>query len=191
MSSRRRSRSKKHERNWLTGKTLWIVGAVLAVIIATPVVLGFFENDDPPEVLQGHVQEFSEEGRDHVPEGTPLEYETDPPVSGPHYARAASPGLYREEVPTGLLVHSLEHGNIVIYYSPSLLSDEAAQKLTDLTNEYTGTWDGVIAVPRQDPDFELILTAWTYKLELESYDEELIDAFVDAYRGRGPENPVR
>jgi hypothetical protein len=187
----RRTRSKKHERNWLTAKTLWIVGAVLAVIILAPVLMGLFDNDDPPEVLQGLVQELPDEGRDHVPDGTEIQYDTDPPTSGPHYARWAQPGLYREDIPAGLLVHNLEHGHIVIYYSPSLLSNEAAAKLTDLTDRYTGDWEAVLALPRQDSEFELILTAWNHKLELEEYDEELVDAFVDAYRGRGPENPVR
>lgn len=189
--SGRRTRSKKHETSWLTGRTLWIAGAVLGVIILAPILMGLFENDDPPEVLQGSVQELPDEGRDHVEEGTQIDYDSEPPTSGPHYPRWANPGLYREDIEPGLLVHNLEHGHIVIYYSPSLLSTEGASKLTDLTDEYTGDWDAVLALPREDSDYELILTAWNHKLELEEYDEEMVDAFVDEYRGRGPENPVR
>jgi hypothetical protein len=189
MSTRRGS--KKNESSWLTTRTLIIAGAVLAAIILAPAVLGFFRGGDTPEILEGHVQEFEEQSRDHVPEGTQVDYSTHPPTSGPHYNSWARPGLYREEVATGLLVHNLEHGHVVIYYDESRLSDAAAGKLTELTQQYDGDWDAVLAVPRQDEENELILTAWNYKLELEQYDEELVDAFVDAYRGRGPENPVR
>jgi hypothetical protein len=185
------SRSKKEEQSWLSGKALWIVGAVLGVIILAPIVMGLFGGDDTPEVLQGFVEEMPDEGRDHVPEGTQVDYESDPPTSGPHYASWAPPDLYRDVVPDELLVHNLEHGHVVIYYNPSQISNESATKISELTNEYDGQWDAVLAVPRPEMDNELTLTAWTYKMELEQYDEELIDAFVDAYRGKGPENPVR
>ncbi len=38
---------------------------------------------------------------------------------------------------------------------------------------------------------DLVLTAWTKRLRLASFDAPLAAAFVDAYRGRGPEHPVR
>lgn len=190
-AGRRRERSSKQERSWLSGRIIWIVGGVLAIIILAPVVLGFFDNGgDVPDALASEVEEFPDEGRDHVDNGTTVEYDTDPPTSGPHYPNWAEPLIHRENVPYEMLVHNLEHGHIVIYYSRDL-SDEAASKITDLNNEYNGDWDAVLAAPREDQDEELVLTAWTYMLELEEYDEELVDAFVDAYRGRGPENPVR
>jgi hypothetical protein len=190
-TQRSRSRSKKEEQSWLTARTLWIVGGVLVLIILAPVVMGLLGGDDTPEVLEGHVEEMPDEGRDHVPDGTQVDYESEPPTSGPHYAQWAPPDLYREVIQDELLVHNLEHGHIVIFYSPTGISNESASKITELTNEYDGQWDAVLAVPRPEMENELTLTAWTYKLELDEYDEELIDAFVDAYRGRGPENPVR
>jgi hypothetical protein len=35
------------------------------------------------------------------------------------------------------------------------------------------------------------LTAWTKKLSLVQFDEAAAAAFIDAFRGRGLENPVR
>lgn len=142
-------------------------------------------------MLAGAVEEFSDEGRDHVQEGSTVEYDTDPPTSGAHYPSWAPPDFYQETVQPEYLVHNLEHGHIVIYYTPDSLSDDAAAKIADLNEQYDGEWDAVLAVPREGQDNELVLTAWTYMLELEEYDEEMVDAFVDAYRGRGPENPVR
>jgi hypothetical protein len=190
-SRRSQSKSNKEERSWLTGRTLWIVGAVLGAIILAPIIMGIFQGDDTPEVLSEVVEEMPDEGQEHVPDGTEVEYDSEPPTSGPHYASWAPPQIYREVVADELLVHNLEHGHIVIFYDPSLLTDESATRITDLANEYDGQWDAVLAVPRPEMGNELTLTAWTYKMELEEYDEELIDAFVDAYRGRGPENPVR
>jgi hypothetical protein len=191
MSTRRpQTRSRSEEKTWLTSKTLAVVGAVLLILIAAPLVWGFF-SDDTPAALQGRVQEMPDEGRDHVPDGTTVEYESEPPTSGPHYARWAQPDIYREVIPDEMLVHNLEHGHIVIYYHPTRITDQSAAKITELTRQYDGQWDAVLAVPRPEMDFELVLTAWTFKLELDEFDEELIDAFVDAYRGRGPENPIR
>lgn len=188
---RRRSRSEREETSWLTGKTLWIVGGILLVIIAAPLAMNVFGGDDTPEVLEGHVEEMPDQGRDHVAEGTTVEYESDPPTSGPHYPSWAPTGIHREVIRDEYLVHNLEHGQVVIFYHPTEISDDSARKITELTEEFDGQWDAVLAVPRPDMDVELTLTAWTYKMELDSFDEELIDAFVDAYRGRGPENPVR
>lgn len=188
---RTQSRSKKEEQSWLTGRTLWIVGGILGVIILAPLAINLFQGDETPEVLAGVVDEMPDEGQDHVANGTTVEYESEPPTSGPHYASPLAPDIYRQVVPDESLVHNLEHGHIVIFYDPSSLSDESAAKITELNNEYQGAWDAVLAAPRPEMENELTLTAWTYKLELDEYDEELIDAFVDAYRGKGPENPVR
>jgi hypothetical protein len=38
---------------------------------------------------------------------------------------------------------------------------------------------------------EVVLTAWTKTLRLEPFDAALAAAFIDRYRGRGPEHPVR
>ena len=56
-------------------------------------------------------------GRNHVPEGTVVEYNSNPPTSGPHYAQWEKPGAYDRVLPDGRLIHSLEHGYIVISYN--------------------------------------------------------------------------
>ena len=37
----------------------------------------------------------------------------------------------------------------------------------------------------------IVLTAWTKRLRLDPFDPAAAAAFIDAYRGRGPEHPVR
>jgi hypothetical protein len=140
-----------------------------------------------------NVQSFPSEGTEHVPESTQITYNTNPPTSGRHYGTATQPGFYVEPRPAGNLVHSLEHGAVVIYYDPAKLTDEVRQSLTRFVQAHRDTWASVIVVPNPDPqpDAPFILTAWTKMLKLDSYDIPTIRAFLAEYLGRGPENPVR
>ena len=56
-------------------------------------------------------------GREHVPVGTSVEYNSNPPTSGPHYSQWTKRGVYEKEIEDGYLIHSLEHGYIVISYN--------------------------------------------------------------------------
>lgn len=127
----------------------------------------------------------------HVSDGTTVKYETDPPLSGDHYAAPLPAGWYGVPQPSERIVHSLEHGAVVIYYDKDRLSEKELGAVQALTIKYPGVFDGVLAVPRTDPQSALILTAWEHMLPLRSYDGKIIDQFVGAFRGRGPENPVR
>jgi hypothetical protein len=175
------------------------VGIGLAVVILGGALLwglSSFGGDGNPaanDPLLTDVQSFDSEGTEHVNPPETVDYGTSPPTSGPHYPRPSSAGYYTERPALENLVHSLEHGAIVIYYDPANLSESAEDDLRSLTQEYTRPWQGVLAVPHveDDPDSPYVLTAWGHLLRLESYDEETVRAFLDAYRGKGPENPVR
>lgn len=56
-------------------------------------------------------------GREHVPIGTPVEYATNPPTSGPHYEDWTRWGVYDKVLDDRNLVHSLEHGYVIISYN--------------------------------------------------------------------------
>lgn len=127
----------------------------------------------------------------HVPDGQKVTYDTDPPLSGAHYAGPTPPGFYTFAQTNERIVHSLEHGNVVIYYNKAKLSDAELDAIRKLATTYKGTWDGVIATPREDSQYAVILTAWEYALRLEKFDQAKVNQFVDEFRGRGPENPVR
>lgn len=49
----------------------------------------------------------------------------------------------------------------------------------------------MLVVRREGLGQRLILTAWNKILRLDHFDPAVAAAFVDKYRGRGPENPVR
>lgn len=130
-----------------------------------------------------------DEGRGHVGPGQTVRYETDPPNSGPHWTTWVNPGIYTTAPRNEQLVHSLEHGHIVIYYDQP--GEEAMRTLRAWVDRYQGQWDGVLVVRREGLGQRLILTAWNKILRLDRFDPAVAAAFVDKYRGRGPENPVR
>lgn len=142
-----------------------------------------------PGFLPGEL--LPDEGADHLPPGSRGSYRTDPPTSGPHSRSPARAGFYTKAPPVEEIVHILEHGNIVIYYNPATVRGADLQKLKALAERFPGFWDGVLVVPRQDRQYPVIATAWRRWLRLKRFDEATLEQFVDAFRGRGPENPVR
>ena len=147
----------------------------------------------PDDPLLADAESFPSEGANHVSSGSDIDYERIPPLSGPHYLQSAAPGFYEETPALGNLVHSLEHGYIVVYYDPDALTPEARADLENLTSTYTEQWQAVIAAPHPEdnPDAAYVLTAWQVRQDMDEYDPETVRAFLDAFRGRGPENPVR
>ncbi len=135
------------------------------------------------------VETFPNDGQEHIALGTAQRYRTDPPVAGNHWPIWADPGRYTQAVPSEALVHSLEHGHIVIYIDRP--NAEGVRLLTLWSNMYRGMWDGLVVVPRANLGTGVIVTAWTKMLRLDDFDASVAAAFIDEFRGRGPENPVR
>lgn len=139
------------------------------------------------------VQEHESRGNAHVAAGTEIEYQRIPPTSGTHYPTTVEAGLYDQTPPLGALVHSLEHGAVVIYYDPGGIDQATEDSLEAFASTHTGTWLSVIVVPmpEEGPNAPVVLTAWRHSLRIDDYEPETVRAFLAEYLGRGPENPVR
>jgi hypothetical protein len=135
------------------------------------------------------VEQQPNKGFDHVDEGTPVAEDEDFPTSGPHWPRPAKAGFYEEPQPKGALIHALEHGLVVVYYDEP--GFKALSMLRRASDDLAGRWQGLITVPHEGLGQEMVLTAWRRRLDLAEFDETALAAFIDAYSGRGPENPVR
>lgn len=135
------------------------------------------------------VRTLPDRGRRHLEPNAPYAYRDRFPTSGPHDPAPTAPGVYAQPQPDTKLVHALEHGNIVIYRDAP--GDEADALLESWAGLYSGDWSGVVVVPESGLGEELVLSAWTKQLRLSTFDEATAAAFIDAYRGRGPEHPVR
>lgn len=136
-----------------------------------------------------NVRSLPSEGQQHVAQGVSVYYSTNPPASGNHYGTPTAPGYYEAPQLPGNLLHALEHGHIVIYYDRA--SPEATQSLKFWAGRFQNPWAGVVATPMPGIGQEVILTAWTKMLRLRTFDAAAAAAFIDRFRGRGPENVVR
>jgi hypothetical protein len=135
------------------------------------------------------VESLPDLGGKHVGAGTPVAESEPFPVSGPHWPKATPSGFYKEPQPKGELIHALEHGQVVVYYdAPGF---KALSVLARWAKQFAGPWSGLVAVPHKGLGGEVVLTAWRKRLRLPAFDEAALAAFMDAYMGRGPENPVR
>lgn len=136
-----------------------------------------------------NVETMPSEGGGHVAQGQGVPYQSDPPTSGPHWPTPVRAGFYGDRQSPEMLVHALEHGNIVIYYD--VAGTETLDSLRAWAGHFVGVWDGVVAAPKRGLRGEVILTAWHRMLRLDPFDAAAAAAFIDAYRGRGPERPMR
>jgi len=168
-------------RSWLLGAGL-VLASALAIVSCGNKKSTIMGPTDP------QVETFPSEGQMHVPEGSPVTYNTDPPTSGAHYPSPWPGGFYDTEIAAGYLVHSLEHGAVVIYYNAPALTTAQIDTLRARAAAHPGSFSQVVVVPRNDPVYPVILTAWTHRLRLTSYAQNRIDDFIGTFRGHGPEN---
>jgi uncharacterized protein DUF3105 len=106
------------------------------------------------------VQTFPFVSRTHVPVGTTVtDYNSNPPTQGNHWSQtglAPGPtGVHAAPVPNEVQVHNLEHGNIVIQYSPSL-SPDVRNALEDFTHKF----DTRVMMAPRDPKYNTPGTVW-------------------------------
>jgi hypothetical protein len=135
------------------------------------------------------VETTPDHGGGHLGPGQGHSYGTAFPASGIHDRVPIDPGFYTVPKRATQLVHSVEHGHIVIYYDDP--GAEARDTLEAWAALFGGHWDGVVAVPSSGLGKSVVLTAWRKILKLDSFEPAAAAAFIDSYRGRGPEKRVR
>ena len=82
-----------------------------------------------------------DEGHNHVPPGTTVKYDTNPPTSGDHVEPPdqQADGAYSEKPAAIDFVHSLEHGRMEIQYDPSLPEKDQLELKGLYDTMYSGT----------------------------------------------------
>ncbi len=132
-----------------------------------------------PDAEFAGVERPRNEGRAHVAQAS---YATATPTSGAHSANGSRCGVFSQALPLDLAVHGLEHGAVVIWYSPDLAEVER-RNLIEMVNR----WDShVIVSPNPGLADPIVATAWNRLMRFDNAGEDLA-RFVDMYRERGPE----
>ncbi len=162
-------------------------GIVAALIVIVGVVLLL-----SPRSNQGitnttarcaNLQTLEDEGRDHLKPGDPAPvYKSVPPTSGIHNPVWAQAGVYSDNVDVTQLVHSLEHGYIIMYYN-GISQDE----INNLINIQRGDSYKLIVAPYPNMPYKVALVAWTHRQTCEGVDTATIRSFIDLFRNQGPE----
>ena len=136
--------------------------------------------------------------RNHVAIGTAVQYDSNPPSSGPHYPIWAAYQTYAAPVDLRYLVHNLEHGAVLLLYQcnddPSLCAGRAAalQSVSDaLTDDAVCAPQGVRVRTIVAPDPQLLTpigaAAWGWTYQADCIDLPSLQAFAAAHYGQGPE----
>ncbi len=134
-------------------------------------------------------------GNTHLVPCSEVDYPSLPPSSGAHYRAWAAFKSYSRPVPWGFLVHSLEHGAVVLSYNcPEGCDDEVAraQDLIDrqpLDESCPASVDRrIILAPAPDLPTRWAASAWGQTLTAGCFDETALAGFISAHYGRGPED---
>jgi len=134
----------------------------------------------------------------HVPDGTAIVYSSNPPSSGPHYNTWANFQELTHPVDDGYLVHSLEHGAVLLLYQ----CPEAGAACDALVASLRAIRDAILADPLCDPalrvriilapraanDVAVAAAAWGHTYRADCVDPVTLTGFILANYAKGPEN---
>lgn len=143
------------------------------------------------------VAQHPDEGNGHAVICSQLAYGTNPPSSGVHYdGNWAAYKTYPKGVPPGFLVHSLEHGALVIGYNcPGECKDEVALVqawINSLPADPVcfGDRNKIILAPNPALEMRWGAAAWGWTWKATCLDTASLAAFFRAHYGKAAEAAV-
>lgn len=109
-----------------------------------------------------------------------INYNSNPPTSGPHLPSIAPWGVHENPVPKELQVHNLEDGGVVVQYNCPQTEQQCKNLLEKLT-QIVKRYDRTVLAPYPGMSEKIALTAWSRIDKFTEFDEKRIVRFVDAY----------
>ena len=135
------------------------------------------------------IQQWPDEGATHVSCMSDVDYMTEPPSSGNHYICWAAYQTYTAPIPWGNLVHSLEHGAIVIVYNCPEGCDADVANIQAFIDGLPPDSDcaptlgknRMILMPDPDPNLgvKFAASAWDWTLRADCFDPIAFRQFFD------------
>ena len=125
------------------------------------------------------VKNFPEAGRDHIdPSQQPRNWNSNPPTSGDHLATPLPPGVYSGEQDMRAMLHSMEHGYVVIVYKG--IPDDQVNQLREFAKAHDGS--KLILAPWSGLERNgVALAAWRNLEILQRVNMDVVQAFVNDY----------
>lgn len=170
--------------------------AVLALALAACEGPGQVKQPDP---CMGVVTDVPLSAALHVPEGSPIQWTSNPPTSGSHYPIWAEFDQHYDSLERGYWVHDLEHGAIVYAYRCDAGCPDVAATLDDVIHNLStdGTCHAPVrqrALVVEDPllpaDGMVTAVAWGsyYAAANACADRNTLVDFYNDHAAQGPED---
>lgn len=125
-------------------------------------------------------------------DGVEIRYNTAPPTSGDHWGTTIRCGFYMPNifVPDEVIVHNMEHGNVVMNYHVN--NPDGLEKLKNIHSSLNGGEQWLVArYYTEIPEGNIAMTAWGKLDVFSGIDEIRITEFFDAYKGNLLSNETR
>lgn len=143
------------------------------------------------------LKSFKATSREHLADiNATVKYASKPPTSGKHYQVPAEDGAYETSPKPVELVHTLEHGRVIIWFKKGLPADDRAA----LKKYYDEDSYQMVLVPdTTGMPYQVAATAWNRDPEpngtgrllgCKKFNDEVftaLESFKDENRSRGPE----
>lgn len=171
----KRSKAKGKERK-RGNLTTWLIGAGVVLLVTVPIIVNLTRRAGLPG------EAFSSQGNVHISSvgAEHPAYNSNPPTSGWHVGDLAGWGSYDYVVPDERLLHNLEDGGVILYYSLGTPEENSAEieRLEDVARGFRRT----VIAPREDLS-GYVLTAWQRLERFDTIDEDAMTNFLEAFEG--------
>ena len=164
--------------------SLLLVGVTLGLLAAACGGGGGF--DDPR--LREFDDQFTTSGQPHLPPGTPAGYNSTPPYAGPHWSQALRCGIYEQEQLFEPMVHTMEHGAVILYYQPLVHETDDIAAMRVVASALIGDGARLIMTPSSRLSQPVVLASWGRLLAMDAFEEATLRAFIDVFEGDAPED---
>lgn len=161
-------------------KTFIYIGGIVVLLLVSFILSNKAKNDEQQAIedlfdkeIILDVQDFADQGADHIPDPGQFEYNSNPPTSGPHYGQAPAWGFYPEPMEDELAIHAIEHGGVWISYKD--LNEDEIDLLKDFAKNNSKS---VIITPRDKNESRISAVAWTKLTQFESVDVDALQKFL-------------
>lgn len=197
----RADHSSDSDRKRLLLIVLGAVGALLVAGAVAAVALGFSGGSSSVqsklEAAGCTYNEYPGVSRQHITNANarPKQWNSFPPTSGPHYYIPAVYGFYTQPLQLARVLHNLEHGGVYMLYGSKTPADTSDR----LRTIYDKDPRGLVVAPLPELGNKIAIGAWTstnpgsaeigtgHLAKCTQVNDGAIEAFIKAYRGRGPE----
>ena len=194
---RNRSDARKKRKRYIYVAIASSVALLFIVSLLVPGGSGRQTSDNARLNTGGPVEILKDLGREHIDIGDGGgPYLTTPATSGNHYGVTApsdnlpfgSPARWGQyQVPLGdeVQIHNLEHGGIILNYD---CPEGCLELVEQLQSVIPGQGAQFILAPYPDMATRIAITSWRHIDQMDEFDADRLNAFIDAYLDRAPES---